>query len=48
MDFADMNFRLIVPELFLFLWSRFFIFIFLGHRDKKTPPTGLLSIIGLI
>jgi len=48
MDFADMNFRLIVPELFLFLWSLFILFIDLGNQDKNPRRTGLLSLLGLM
>jgi len=48
MDFADMNFRLIAPELLLFLWSLIILFIDMGNRDKNPRRTGLLSLLGLI
>ncbi|MCD6163418.1 MAG: NADH-quinone oxidoreductase subunit N [candidate division Zixibacteria bacterium] len=48
MDFADINFRLIAPEVFLFLWSLLILFLGIKKQDKSPRTLGILSIIGLL
>lgn len=44
---VDYNLKLIIPELFLFLWA-LFIFVFdLGTRRKKSDLIGYLTMAGL-
>jgi NADH-quinone oxidoreductase subunit N len=48
MNFADISFRLIAPEIFLFLCSLIILFVGLKYKDTNTRTLGLLSIAGLI
>jgi NADH-quinone oxidoreductase subunit N len=48
MDFSALNYRLIAPEIFLFVWSLLILFISLGNKDKNPKLTGILSLIGLL
>jgi len=48
MDFSNINYRLIAPEVFLFIWSLIVLFISVNNRDKNPRIAGMLSIIGLL
>jgi NADH-quinone oxidoreductase subunit N len=48
MEFSSLNYRLITPEVFLFIWSMLILFISLGNKDKYPRSTGILSLVGLL
>jgi NADH-quinone oxidoreductase subunit N len=43
-----MNYRLIAPEVFLFLWALFLLFVNLKSRDKRPRQAGILALLGLL
>jgi len=47
MDINTLDYRLIAPEAFLFLWSLLILFISLGNKDSHPRNSGILSLIGL-
>jgi len=47
MDLTNLNYRLIAPEVFLFVWSMIILFIGVGSKDRTPRVTGFLSLIGL-
>ncbi|MCP4581329.1 MAG: NADH-quinone oxidoreductase subunit N [candidate division Zixibacteria bacterium] len=47
MDFSNLDYRLIAPEVFLFLWSLIVLFISVNNKDTKPRVSGILSLIGL-
>ena len=48
MDLSSLNYRLIAPEVFLFIWSMFILFVSLGNKDKYPKNSGMLSLLGLV
>lgn len=47
MDLSNLNYGLIAPEVFLFIWSLLILFISLGNKDIHPKTAGILSLIGL-
>ncbi len=47
MDFSQLNYRLIAPEVFLFLWSLLILFISIGDKDSHSKRAGVMSLVGL-
>lgn len=43
-----MNYRLIAPEVFLFLWALFLLFVNLKNQDKRPRQAGILALLGLV
>ncbi len=47
MDLSSLDYRLIAPEVFLFIWSVLILFVSLGNKDRHPKNSGILSLVGL-
>lgn len=48
MDFSAINYRLIAPEVFLFIWSLIVLFLGFGGSEKNSRRIGYFSLFGLL